>query len=38
LARWLSPNDASLAFAIGYVLLWIGVMAIVHRKGWHLRV
>ena len=38
LAKWLSPRDASLAFAILFVLFWIGVMAVFERKRWHLRV
>jgi predicted acyltransferase len=38
LAARMSPPDASLAFAAGYVLLWLGLMAILHRRGWHLRV
>lgn len=29
---WASPINASLAFAIFYVLLWLGVMAIFYRK------
>ena len=37
LAVWLRPHDASLAFAVGYVLLWLAVMAIFYRKRWYLR-
>ncbi len=32
LASWLSPINASLAFAITYVLFWLAVMLILHRK------
>ena len=38
LTEWLSPRDASLAFALGFVLFWVGVMMVFERKGWHLRV
>lgn len=31
-ARWASPANASLAFAICYVLFWLGVMAIFYRR------
>ena len=41
-APWLSPNDASLAYALAYVLLWWGLMVGLHRvsgdRGWRLRV
>jgi predicted acyltransferase len=30
-ASWLAPLDASLAFAIAFVLLWLGLMAILYR-------
>ncbi|MGH7470332.1 MAG: acyltransferase family protein, partial [Longimicrobiales bacterium] len=29
---WLSPINASLAFAITYVLFWLGVMAILYKR------
>ncbi|HZS03913.1 MAG TPA: DUF5009 domain-containing protein [Blastocatellia bacterium] len=31
-ASWLSPVNASLAFALGYVLLWLGLMTILYRR------
>jgi predicted acyltransferase len=31
-APWASPPAASLAFAAAYVLLWLAVMALLHRK------
>ncbi len=31
-ATWLSPINASLAYAIAYVLLWLGLMAILYRR------
>jgi predicted acyltransferase len=31
-ATWLSPVNASLAFALAYVLLWLGVMTILYRR------
>ncbi|HSL69404.1 MAG TPA: DUF5009 domain-containing protein, partial [Longimicrobiales bacterium] len=31
-ASWLTPVSASLAFAVTYVLFWLGVMAILYRK------
>ena len=37
-ASWLEPRDASLAFAIGFVLLWLLLLAPLHRRGIHLRV
>ena len=38
LAERFNPLDASLAFALGYLVFWVGVMAILHRKRWHVRV
>ena len=35
---WLSPFNASLGFAISYVILWWGVMAILYRKRIFIRV
>ncbi|MBS1809487.1 MAG: DUF5009 domain-containing protein [Acidobacteria bacterium] len=29
---WLSPINASLGFALGYVLLWLGLMTILYRR------
>ncbi len=40
--QWLvplaGPLNGSLLYAIGYVLLWFGVMAVFYRKSWLLRV
>jgi predicted acyltransferase len=35
---WLSPVNASLAYAVAYVLLWWGLMWALHRSGLRLRV
>jgi len=37
-ASWLSPLNASLAFALAFVLFWLGVMWGFHRRGIHVRV
>lgn len=37
-ASWLSPMNASLAFAVSFVLLWLAVLAPLHRRGWILKV
>jgi len=37
-ASWLSPINASLAFAIAFVLLWYGILSVLHRKGIILKV
>lgn len=37
-APWLPPIDASLAYALAYVLLWWGLMWALHRSGVRLRV
>ena len=37
-APWLPPLDASLAYAVVYVLLWWALMWALHRTGWRLRV
>lgn len=31
-ATWLSPINASLAYALAYVLLWLGLMTILYRR------
>lgn len=31
-ASWLAPINASLGFALGYVLLWLGLMTILYRR------
>jgi predicted acyltransferase len=37
-ASWLAPINASLAFAICFVLLWLGLMAILYRRGIFIKV
>ncbi|HEV7992066.1 MAG TPA: DUF5009 domain-containing protein [Gemmatimonadaceae bacterium] len=37
-ASWLSPVNASLAFAIAFVLLWYGILSVLHRRGIILKV
>ena len=37
-ASWASPVNASLAFAICFVLLWLGLMAILYRRGIFIKV
>ena len=37
-ADWLSPRFASLIWGLGFVTLWLGVLALLDRKGLHLRV
>jgi predicted acyltransferase len=37
-ASWLEPKDASLLFAITFVLVWFAVLAALHRKGIVLKV
>lgn len=32
-ASWLSPMNASLAFALAFVALWLGILALLHRRG-----
>jgi predicted acyltransferase len=32
-ASWLSPRNASLAFALSFVAFWYGVLYLLHRKG-----
>ncbi len=31
-ASWLAPKNASLLFAVCYVLLWLGVMTLLYRR------
>jgi len=38
LASWLEPRNASLAFAIGFVMLWLALLWPLYRRGVHLRV
>jgi len=37
-ASWASPVNASLAFAVCFVLLWLGPMAILYRRGIFIKV
>jgi predicted acyltransferase len=37
-ASWLAPHDASLLFATSYVLVWLGVMWLLYRRGIFLKV
>lgn len=37
-ASWLSPVNASLAFALAFVAFWFGVLAVLHRKNIVLKV
>ncbi|HEX7120070.1 MAG TPA: DUF5009 domain-containing protein [Longimicrobiales bacterium] len=37
-ASWLAPVDASLAFAVTYVLAWLGAMSALYRKGIFIKV
>jgi predicted acyltransferase len=35
---WLAPINASLAFAVAFVLLWYGILSLLHRRGIILKV
>jgi predicted acyltransferase len=37
-ASWLSPMNASLAFALTFVAFWYGVLLLLHRRGIILKV
>jgi predicted acyltransferase len=37
-ASWLSPANASLAFAIAFVLFWFAILAVLHRRNIILKV
>ena len=37
-ASWLSPTNASLAYALCFVLVWLGLMAILYRKKIYVKV
>ncbi|HEU4723611.1 MAG TPA: hypothetical protein VFS59_19820, partial [Gemmatimonadaceae bacterium] len=37
-ASWLSPENASLAFALAFVAFWYGVLLLLHRRGIVLKV
>ncbi|HEV8600242.1 MAG TPA: heparan-alpha-glucosaminide N-acetyltransferase domain-containing protein [Gemmatimonadales bacterium] len=35
---WLSPRNASLAYAIAFVALWYGILLVLERRGWIFKV
>jgi predicted acyltransferase len=37
-ASWLTPRNASLAYALAFVALWYGILKLLERRGWILRV
>ncbi|MDP1857932.1 MAG: hypothetical protein Q8K82_04640, partial [Gemmatimonadaceae bacterium] len=37
-ASWLEPRNASLLFAVTFVLLWAGILGLLHRKRIFLKV
>ena len=37
-ASWLSPVNASLAYALCFVLVWLGLMTILYRRGIFIKV
>jgi predicted acyltransferase len=37
-ASWLPPKDASLLFAVCIMLIWLGILTILHRKQIYLKV
>jgi predicted acyltransferase len=37
-ASWLAPRNASLAYAIGFVLMWYGILRLLERRGVVLKV
>ena len=37
-ASWLAPANASLAYAVAYVLLWLGVLTILYRRRIFIRI
>lgn len=37
-ATWLSPTNASLAFAVSFVLLWLAILTLLYRRGIILKV
>jgi predicted acyltransferase len=37
-ASWLSPHDASLLFAISFVLVWLGILTVLYRRNVVLKV
>ena len=37
-AGWLEPRNASLAYAVCFVLVWFAILAILHRRGLVLKI
>ena len=37
-AGWLEPRNASLAYAVCFVLVWFAILAVLHRRGLVLKV
>lgn len=37
-ASWLAPKNASLAFALAFVLVWLGILVVLDRRGIHFKV
>jgi predicted acyltransferase len=37
-ARWLPPETASLAYAISFVLLWLGLLSLLYRRRIFIRI
>ena len=37
-ARWLSPENASLAYAISFVLLWLALLSVLYRRRIFIRI
>ena len=35
---WLAPKNASLLFAFAFVLLWFGILSVLDRKQWYLKI
>jgi predicted acyltransferase len=36
-ASWAGPLNGSLVYAVGFVLLWCGLMELLYRRGWRVR-
>jgi predicted acyltransferase len=37
-ASWLEPANASLAYAVSYVILWLGLLSILYRRRIFIRI
>ena len=35
---WLAPKNASLLFAIAFVVLWLGILSVLQKQRWHFRI